>query len=96
MRFVPKIPPPGSGLFRGWRALILLFAGLLTIGVLQPVTASAGAPALLTVQDKTVVETDSGTKDAYVKIVLSKRVHKKVSVAYATKDGTATMPTEKT
>jgi hypothetical protein len=89
MRFVPKIPPPGNGLFRGWRALILLFAGLLTIGVLQPVTASAGAPALLRVQDKTVVETDSGTKDAYVKIVLSKRVHKKVSVAYATKDGTA-------
>jgi len=69
--------------------LILLFAGLLTFGVLQPLTASAGAPPLLSVKNKTVVEADSGTEDAYVKIVLSKRVHKKVSVAYATKDGTA-------
>ncbi len=90
MRFVPgKNPPSGSGAIRGWRVLILLFAGLLTLGVLQPLTASAGAPPLLTVKDKTVVEADSATTTANVKIVLSQKAHKKVSVGYRTSDGTA-------
>ncbi|HEU4513688.1 MAG TPA: Calx-beta domain-containing protein [Nocardioidaceae bacterium] len=73
----------------GWRALILLFAGLLTLGFLQPLTATAAAPAQLRVKDRTVVEADSGSTNAHVKIVLSKRVNHRVSVAYTTKDGTA-------
>ena len=88
MQLVPLMKPPSGGLSRGWRALILLFAGLLAFGVLQPLTASA-SPNLLTVKDKTVVETDSGTSTAKVKIVLSQRAHKKVSVSYTTRDGTA-------
>ncbi|HEX5771541.1 MAG TPA: Calx-beta domain-containing protein, partial [Nocardioidaceae bacterium] len=75
----------------GWRALILLFAGLLSLGFLQPLTATATAatPAQLRVKDRTVVEADSGSTNAHVKIVLSKRVNHRVSVAYATRDGTA-------
>ena len=75
----------------GWRALILLFAGLLTLGFLQPLTATAtaAAPAQLRVKDRTVVEADSGSTNAHVKIVLSMRVNHRVSVAYATRDGTA-------
>lgn len=89
MRFVPVTrPPTGSGAFRGWRVLILLFAGLLTLGVFQPITASA-SPALLSVKDKTVVEANSGTRTANVKIVLSQKFHKKVTVGYRTVDGTA-------
>ncbi len=89
MRFVPVTrPPTGSGAFRGWRVLILLFAGLLTLGVFQPITASA-SPALLSVKDKTVVEANSGTRTANVKIVLSQKFHKKVTVGFRTVDGTA-------
>lgn len=82
-------PAPRRG--HGWRALILLFAGLLTLGFLQPLTATAtaAAPAQLRVKDRTVVEADSGSTNAHVKIVLSKRVNHRVSVAYATRDGTA-------
>jgi chitinase len=67
---------------------VLFFAGLLTFGLFQPMATSA-APALLSVQDKTVVEADTGTTTANVKIVLSKRLHKKVSVGYRTVDGDA-------
>ena len=45
---------------------------------------------LLQVKDTTVVEADSGTSTAKVKVVLSQRAHKKVSVSYTTRDGTAT------
>jgi chitinase len=89
MQFVPLKKPHSGGLSRGWRVLVLLFAGLLTLGVLQPFTASA-APNLLQVKDTTVVEADSGTTTAKVKVVLSQRAHKKVSVSYTTRDGTAT------
>lgn len=93
MLFVPaQGPPSGSGSFRGWRVLILLFAGLLTFGVLQPLMASAhggGSPALLSVRNKTVVEGDSATTTANVKVVLRHRVGHKVSVAFVTRDGTA-------
>lgn len=89
MQFVPLKKPHSGGLSRGWRVLVLLFAGLLTLGVLQPFTASA-APNLLQVKDTTVVEADSGTSTAKVKVVLSQRAHKKVSVSYTTRDGTAT------
>jgi hypothetical protein len=88
MQFVPLQRPHSGGLSRGWRVLVLLFAGLLTLGVFQPFTASA-APNLLQVKDKTVVEADSGTTTAKVKVVLSQRKHKKVSVSYTTRDGTA-------
>ena len=89
MQFVPVKMPLSGGFSRSWRVLVLLFAGLLTFGVLAPITASA-APNLLQVKDKTVVEADSGTSTAKVKIVLSQRAHKKVSVSYTTRDGTAT------
>ena len=85
MQFVPLARKTGHG----WRALILLFAALLTLGFLQPLTASAAAPALLRAKDATVVEADSGSTTANVKIVLSKRVNRRVSVAYTTRDGTA-------
>jgi hypothetical protein len=85
MQFVPLARKTG----RGWRALILLFAALLTLGFLQPLTASAAAPALLRAKDATVVEADSGSTKANVKIVLSKRVNRRVSLAYTTRDGTA-------
>ena len=93
MQFVPLKKPHSGGLSRGWRVLVLLFAGLLTLGVFQPFTASA-APNLLQVKDKTVVEADSGTTTAKVKVVLSQRAHKKVSVSYTTRDGTATAGTD--
>ena len=66
MQFVPLKKPHSGGLSRGWRVLVLLFAGLLTLGVLQPFTASA-APNLLQVKDTTVVEADSGTTTVHAR-----------------------------
>ena len=59
------------------------------IAWLAAVLFAAAAPAQLRVKDRTVVEADSGSTNAHVKIVLSKRVNHRVSVAYATRDGTA-------
>lgn len=67
---------------------MLLFAGLLALGLLPPATASA-APAALLATDRTVVEGDSGSTTAKVKVLLTRRAHKLVSVSYTTRDGTA-------
>jgi hypothetical protein len=101
MHIVPtRTSPSGSGGRRLRRVLILLFAGLLTIGVLQPSTAQSGfkgghnGKAKLWVEDTSVVEPDTGTTLAKVKIVLKAKHHAKkprgkVKVAYKTVDGTA-------
>lgn len=89
MQSVPFTKPQSGGLRRGWKVLVLFFAGLLALGLTQSVAASAAPPRLLSVQDKTVVEADSGTTTANVKVVLSRKAHKKVSVGYRTVDGDA-------
>lgn len=88
MQLVPITIPPSRRLHRGWRALILLFAGLLTLGILQPLTATAASPPLLKVKDRTVLEHDYDTT-AKVKIVLDHRAHRRVSVGFSTREGTA-------
>lgn len=70
-----------------WRTLILLFAGVLMLGFFQPLMASAHSSGLK-VQDKTVVETNT-TSTAFVRVLLTHRLDHKVSVRYATFDGTA-------
>ena len=72
MQIVPYLGPPSDGSSRGRRLLVLLFAGLLTLGLLPPATASA-APAMLLAKDRTVVEGDSGTTTAKVKVLLTRR-----------------------
>lgn len=72
-----------------WRTLTLFFAALLAFGVLVPVTASANSPAQLRVRDRSVVETNVASKTVNVRVVLSRVVHRRVSVGYATVDGTA-------
>jgi large repetitive protein len=110
MHLVPtRTSPSGSGGRRLRRVLILFFAGLLTIGVLQPSTAHPGfkghnGAAKLWVEDTSVVEPDTGTTLAKVKIVLkakhftkarpgkghhAKKHRGKVKVFYTTVDGTA-------
>lgn len=87
MQFVP-VTHHASG--RGvWRTLVVVFAGLLTLGVFTPFSASAHTAALLRVNDKVVTETDSGTTTVHVKLVLSRAVHHQVSVSYNTVNGTA-------
>ena len=71
---------------RLWRQLVLLFAGVLVLGLFTPIAATA-APGALLVKDKTTVE-DAGTVS--VRIVLAKRVNHKVWVSYRTKNGSAT------
>lgn len=67
----------------------MLFAGILAVGMLQPAAAHQG-PNKIWVRDASVVEGDTGTTTAQVKIVLKRKHHfKKVSVAYKTVDGTA-------
>lgn len=84
MQFVPARKPRSV-----WRTLIMLFAALLTFGVLAPVTASAHGLTLLQVHDKTVIEPLHGYTTAYVPITLNHRVDHKVTVGWYTKDGTA-------
>jgi len=67
---------------------VLLFAALWTLGILQPVTATAASPPLLQVTDRTVVEHDHDWT-ATVKITLDHRAHRRVSVGVTTRDGTA-------
>lgn len=73
--------------FRAWRRLFLLFAGVLVLGVLSPLPASA-APAALMVRDAAVVEGNSASA-AVVRVVLTNRVDHRVAVHYVTRDGGA-------
>lgn len=90
MLFIPHIPPSGIGPPRYWRrVLVMLFAGILAVGGLQPANAHTG-PHKLWVRDASVVEGDTGTTTAQVKIFLKRKHHfRKVSVAFRTVDGTA-------
>ncbi|WP_344148874.1 Calx-beta domain-containing protein [Nocardioides koreensis] len=72
------------------RALILFFAGILALGVFAPTTSSAAGPALLRVKNTTVTEGDAGTTAAHVKIKLNHRTNHRVTVGWATADGSAT------
>lgn len=89
MQFVPTTKP-GSG--RGvHRVFTLFFAAILVLGVFLPTTSSAaGGPALLRVKNTTVTEGNAGTTTAHVKIKLNHRTHHRVSVGWATADGSAT------
>ena len=88
MQFVPaKRPGSGSGVHR---ALILFFAGILVLGVFAPTMSSAAGPALLRVKNKTVTEGNTGTTTAHVKILLNHRTNHRVTVGWATADGSAT------
>lgn len=96
MQFVPS-KKPGSG--RGvHRRLILFFAAILVLGVFAPTTASAHPAhhALLRVQNQTVTEGNAGTTTVHVKILLNHRTNHRVSVGWATADGTATAGTDYT
>jgi Calx-beta domain len=73
-----------------WRTLVLLFAALLTFGLLTPVTASAHSPTLLGVRDTAVQELDYGYRYVHVKVALNHRVDHKVSVGWYTKAINAT------
>ncbi|MGZ4597576.1 MAG: Calx-beta domain-containing protein, partial [Actinomycetes bacterium] len=78
-------PTSGRQPVRVWRQLILLFAGVLMLGLIHPVTASAAASGLL-VKDATVSEHSS---HAIVRIVLPDPVSHRVSVRFTTLNGTA-------
>ena len=86
MQIVPMTGPTArSGPGRRWRVFTMLFASLLVLGFLQPVSASS--PATLRVKDRTVVETNHSST-AYVRIVLS-GTSRRASVSFTTLDGSA-------
>ena len=88
MQFVPSSNPRSGRGVR--RTLILFFATLLTLGVFAPITSSAAHPsALLRVKNLTVTEGNTGTT-AHVRITLNRRTNHRVSVGWATADGSAT------
>lgn len=90
MQFVPvKKPESGRGVRR---AVILFFASILALGMFAATTSSAAGhgPALLRVKNTTVTEGNAGTTTAYVKILLNHRTNHRVSVGWATADGSAT------
>lgn len=88
MNVVPFRSPPSGSRLGVWRVLVLLFAGLLTLGVMQPLTASASTGSLRA-HDRTVLEPDSSSVVVKVPVSLHPVKHRVVSVGYTTRSGTA-------
>ena len=82
-----------SGSLSKWSRVALLPAALLTLGLVQVPAALAATPSL-SIADLTVTERSSAGLTADVRVQLSQRPSRLVTVDFATVDGTAKAPAD--